>query len=121
MHGGIVHAGHAPYYSAGVMERVSYNRDLPLVGCMISSPRYPIGDWVWVFGSNTGMLLRCRVTDVSADTDTSGRHRRESDRQRHLRLGWEAELGNKEARMLCSAKAMRDPPKGCPILVIRIP
>lgn len=120
MHGGDVHAGHAPYYSKGVMELVAYNRDMPIVSCMVSSPRYPLGTWVWVWGSNTGALLLCRVTDVSADTDTSGRGRRESDRQRHLRLGWEAELGNTEARRLCGVKAMRDPPRGCPITVVKL-
>jgi hypothetical protein len=103
------------------MELVSYNRDMPLVGCMVSSPRYPLGTWVWVWGNNTGVLLHCRVTDESADTDTSGRgSSSESDRQRHLRLGWVLELGNKEARMLCGVKAMRDPPRGCPITVIKL-
>ena len=120
LHGGVWHAGHAPHYDKGLMEQVSRNRDLPIVACMISSPRYPIGTWVWVFGLNTGVLLHCRVTDESADMDTSGLSRRESDRQRHKRLGWEAELGNTEARRLCGIKAMRDPPKGCPIVVIRL-
>lgn len=113
-----VHSGYAPYYSEGVMERVSANRGLAIVDCMVSSPRYPIGTWVWVWGSNTGVLLHCRVTDVSADTDTSGRGRRESDRERHLRLGWELELGHNEAIALCSLKAMREPPRMCPVIVI---
>jgi len=102
------------------MEQVSINRELPIVGCMVSSPRYPIGTWLWIYGHNTGVLLHCRVTDESADTDTSGRGRRESDRQRHLRLGWEAELGNTEARRLCGIKAMREPPRGCPITVFKL-
>jgi hypothetical protein len=118
--GGAVHEGHAPYYAANVMERVSERRGLPQVGCMVSSPRYPLGTWLWVWGRNTGVLLHCRVTDVSADTNTTGRGRSESDRQRHIRLGWELELGHTEAIRLCSLTAMREPPTGCPIVVIRL-
>lgn len=120
LHEGAVHSGHAPYYDKGLMEQVSRTRDLPWVDCMVSSPRYPVGTWVWVYGSNTGALLWCRVTDESADTDTSGQGRRESDRQRHLRLGWEAELGNREAQKNCGIKAMKNGPKACPITVIRL-
>jgi len=102
------------------MEQVARNRGMPQVDCMVSSPRYPLGTWVWVWGDNTGVLLRCRVTDESADTDTSGRGSSESDRERHKRLGWELELGNREARALCGLPAMREPPRGCPITVIRL-
>lgn len=106
--GGEVHAGYAPRYAPGVMERVSRNRDLPIVGCMVSSPRYGIGTWVWVWGANTETLLRCRVTDIS--------HPR--DRARHFRTGREVELGYTEAVRLCGKRAMKDRPERCPVLVI---
>src|SRR5512138_1361196 len=92
------------------MERVSRNRDLPIVGCMVSSPRYPIGTWVWVWGSNTQTLLRCRVTDIS--------HPR--DRARHLRTGREVELGYIEAVRLCGRRAMQDRPERCQVIVIAV-
>lgn len=117
---GAIHSGHASYYARGVMEQVARNREMTRVDCMVSSPRYPLGTWVWVWGANTNTLLHCRVTDVSADIDTSGRRSHESDRERHLRLGWELELGWTEAQRLCSVPAMREPPKGCPILVVRL-
>jgi hypothetical protein len=106
--GVVVREGVAPYYSPGVMERVSRHRDLPLVDCMVSSPRYPIGTWVYVYGANTDILLWCRVTDVS--------HPR--DRARHLKTHREVELGYTEAVRLCGRKAMRDRPERCPVVVV---
>ena len=82
--GGEVHAGYAPRYSPGVMERVARVRDLAPVDCMVSSPRYEVGAWIWVYGANTGTLLHCRVTDVSQTRD----------RARHLRTKREVDLGS---------------------------
>ena len=108
--GGDVHQGFAPRYAKNVMERVARARDLPIVGCMVSSPRYPIGTWVYVYGFNTDTLLRCRVTDVSHT----------HDRARHLRTKREVELGFEAARKLCGEAAMRARPEACPVLVVRL-
>lgn len=75
--------GIAAHYAPGVMERVSLNRGMSIVACMIASPRHTIGQWVIVEGLNTGKRLHCRVTDTS----------RPQDWQRHLdeglfELGW---------------------------------
>ena len=108
--GGEVHAGYAPRYSQGVMERVSRVRDLRAVECMVSSPYYPVGTWVWVWGRNTNVLERCRVTDVSAA----------KDRERHIRTKRVVELGYEEARRICGEEHMRDRPEQCPVIVLRI-
>lgn len=108
--GGEVQAGYAPRYSPGVMERVSRARDLPLVACMVSSPRYAVGTWLWIYGSNTDTLLHCRVTDVSQT----------KDRQRHLRTRREVELGYTEAQRLCGAGAMDKRPEQCPVVVVKV-
>lgn len=106
--GAVVQEGYGPRYSPGVMERVSRKRGLPIVDCMVSSPVYPIGTWVWVYGSNTGALEHCRVTDVS--------HPR--DKARHLRTKRVAELGYNEAIRFCSRKHINHRPEQCPITVI---
>ena len=108
--GGEVHAGYAPRYSPGVMERVARVRDLAPVDCMVSSPRYDIGAWLWVYGANTGTLLRCRVTDVS----------QARDRARHLRTKREVELGFEEARRLSGASALDKRPEQCPVIVVKV-
>ena len=110
LHGGVVQQGYGPRYSPGVMERVARVRDMPPADCMVSSPVYPIGTWVWVVGLNTGAVERCRVTDVSAD----------KDRARHLRTKRVAELGYQEARRFCGAQHMRDRPEQCPIIVVKL-
>ncbi|HEU5104198.1 MAG TPA: hypothetical protein VFU22_34510 [Roseiflexaceae bacterium] len=108
--GGEVHEGVAPRYSPRVMENVSLRRDMPIVGCMVSSPRYGLGTWLWVYGANTDTLLRCRVTDVSHPRDAA----------RHIRTRREVELGYTEAQRLCGQEAMRDRPEECPVVVVRI-
>jgi hypothetical protein len=109
IYGGEVMSGYAPRYAKGVMERVSRNRDLPLVGCMVSSPYYEVGTRVIVYGSNTDRALSCRVTDVSAP----------KDRARHIRTRRVVELGFSEAQRLCGLDHMADPPTKCPVIVIR--
>jgi hypothetical protein len=108
--GGEVHAGYAPRYSPGVMERVARVRDLAPVDCMVSSPRYEVGAWIWVYGANTGTLLHCRVTDVSQTRD----------RARHLRTKREVELGFEEAQRLCGASALDKRPEQCPVIVVKV-
>ena len=108
--GGEEMAGYAPRYSPGVMERVSRVRDLPAVECMVSSPYYRVGTWVWVWGKNTNALELCRVTDVS--------HPR--DRERHIRTKRVVELGYEEARRICGEAHMQHRPEQCPVIVIRV-
>lgn len=110
LHGGDIHSGYAPRYSPGVMERVSRNRDLPLAGCMVSSPYWPIGTMIVVYGWNTDRLELCRVTDVSAD----------KDRARHLRTRRVAELGYQEAIRFCGVRHINHRPEQCPIIVVKL-
>jgi len=98
--------GIAAHYAPGVMERVSRNRGLLIVGCMIASPRHKIGQWVIVEGRNTGKRLRCRVTDTSAPVDKA----------RHLRTGL-FELDFRSAIALCGSSKL--PNRQCPIRVTR--
>ena len=102
--------GIAPHYAKGVMERVAEWRGLPADVCHVSSPVYPIGTPVYVYGLNTGVLRGCIVSDVSQPGHVA----------RHIAKGYWAELGNNEARSICGKSAMRDPPRSCPILVIRV-
>lgn len=108
--GGEEMSGYAPRYAPGVMERVSHNRRLATVECMVSSPVYPVGTWVWIWGKNTHALERCRVTDVSAA----------KDRDRHIRTKRIIEVGYEEARRICGEAHLQDRPEACPIVVLRI-
>ena len=108
--GGEVHAGYAPRYAPGVMERVARVRGLEPVGCMVSSARYDVGTWLWVYGVNMDTLLHCRVTDVSQTRD----------RARHLRTGREIEAGYTEAERLCGASALDKRPEQCPVIVVKV-
>lgn len=117
LYGGIVQTGVAPRYDPGVMENTARTRGLPLVSCMVSSPTYPIGTKVVIYGYNTDRAALCRVTDESADIDTTGRNSGESDRKRHIRLKRFAELGYREAIVICGRQHINDPPSGCPISV----
>jgi hypothetical protein len=105
-----VQQGWAPRYAKGVMERVVERRGLPTDVCHVSSPVYPIGTPVYVYGLNTGVLRGCIVSDVS----------QAAHKARHIAKQWWAELGFREAESLCGERAMREPPRGCPILVIRV-
>lgn len=102
--------GWAPRYDPGGMERVAFNRDLPIASCMVSSPYYDIGEMVYVYGRNTGALRWCRVTDVS----------KPEHRARHRRIGWVIEAGYNEAVSLCGIEHINDPPKKCPVIVFRV-
>ena len=106
--GGEVHEGVAPHYAAGVMERVAGRRGMEYPACAISSPYWPVGARVWVYGVATQRLERCTVVDVS--------HPR--DRARHLRTRRVAELGEREARRLCPS--IRGRPEECKIVVVRL-
>ena len=108
--GGEEMSGYAPRYAPGVMERVARNRDLPAVECMVSSPYYEVGTWVWVWGKNTYSLHYCRVTDISAP----------KDRDRHIRTKRIIEVGYSEAIKICGIEYINDRPEKCPITVIKL-
>ncbi len=108
LHGGVIEQGWAPHYAPGVMERVARNRDMVQEQCMVSSPVYPLGTWLWVYGERTGVLLLCRVTDVS--------HPR--DKARHLRTGRVVEIGYTVTRALCGTT--RGSVKECPVTIVRL-
>jgi hypothetical protein len=103
-----VQEGYAPRYAKGVMARVSINRGMPIVGCMISSPTLPLGSWVYVYGRRTRALRYCRITDVSAP----------KDRERHIRTRRIAELGYPEALSICGVEYINGSSIECPIIVI---
>lgn len=92
------------HYSPGLMQKVSRNRHLPIVSCMISSPRHKIGDWVEIYGKNTNKKLRCRVTDTSAP----------KDKARHLKNKL-IESDYWSAYLLCGSTKLSN--KECPILI----
>jgi hypothetical protein len=108
--GGSVQEGWAPRYSPGVMERVSRNRDLPIVSCMVSSPTLAVGSWVYIWGRNTHTLRYCRITDVSGP----------KDKARHIRTKRVAELSYDAALSLCGKAAMKKRPESCPIIIIQV-
>lgn len=99
--------GVAPRYAPGLMERVADNRGMAHAACMVSSPTYPLGTRLMVYGVATHTLLDCVVTDVS--------HPR--DRARHIRTRRVVELGFIEAVRLCGQTT--EPPGKCPVMVWR--
>jgi len=58
LYGGEVHAGYAPRYGEGVMERVAARRGVE-GACLVSSPYYEVGTRVLVYGANTDRALAC--------------------------------------------------------------
>lgn len=108
--GGEETAGYAPRYSPGLMAKVAERRGLAPVACMVSSPIYPVGTWIWVWGRTTFALEYCRVTDVSAS----------ADRARHIRTRRVVELGYDEAKRICGEEHLNDRPEQCPVVVIRV-
>lgn len=108
LHGGVIQESYAPHYSPNLMARVARNRDMQPEACMISSAQYDIGTWLWVYGKRTGVLLHCRVTDVSHPRDV----------KRHLKTRRLVELSWEVTRALC--KTTTDPSIACPVLIIKV-
>jgi hypothetical protein len=108
LHGGVVSESYAPHYSPGLMSKVSRNRDMSPVACMISSAQYGIGEWLWIYGKRTGALLHCRVTDVSHPKHKQGH----IERRRLVELSYEV------TRALCGTT--KGSSAECPVLVIAL-
>lgn len=105
--GGSVREGVAPHYAPGVMERVADHRGMARAGCMVASPIYAIGEWVYVYGVQTGALRYCQVTDTS----------QARDRERHLRTGRIVEIDFQNTAAMCGSTEGR--PEQCPVVVVR--
>lgn len=99
--------GTAAHYSKGLFERVSRNRDLPVVDCMIASPFHQIGEWVIVRGLKTETTRRCRVTDTSQPRD----------KPRHIKSK-SFDLDYESAKEICGS--VTEPRRACPIEVIDV-
>jgi hypothetical protein len=108
LHGGVIQQGWAPHYAPGLMERVSRNRDMPPVACMVSSPVYPLGTWLWVYGERTKTLMHCRVTDVSHPKHKQG----------HIDRRIVVEISHENTVALCGTT--KGSVKECPVLVIKL-
>lgn len=106
LNGWKVSEGYAPRYNQGVMGSVADIRGLQRVGCMVSSPIVGIGEWVYVWGVNTGVLMYCKVVDTSE----------EIDRARHIRSGWWVETSFENALALCGH--LNERPRKCPVIVV---
>jgi len=108
LHGGFVQSGFAPHYAPNLMTQVAHNRGMSPVACMVSSPVWPLGTRLWVYGEKTGALLDCTVTDVS--------HPR--DKARHIRTRRVVELSFEVTKALCGST--RERVIDCPVVVVKL-
>lgn len=104
--------GNAAHYHPGMMGRVSRNRGLPLVGCMVASAYYPLGAWVRVTSLKGRGSRVCRVTDVTRRSDLAYIRRKQIV----------VELDYPSALALCPNLTSygSQPPRACPVKVQRI-
>lgn len=106
-----VRKGYAAHYPKNLMERVSKNRGLPVVSCMVAvTSDHRIGAWVTVTRVKTGHTERCRITDVCRPRDCPALARR----------GIVAELSWPAASRLCQLRYVnQEPPRACVVSVSR--
>ena len=90
------------------MEKVARTRDIQPVACMVSRPHGPIGGWVWVFGHRTGVLLHCKIVDVSHPRDLA----------RHTRTRRVVEISHENAKQLCGST--KGSVRECPVSIIEL-
>ncbi len=90
------------------MARVARARDMQPQVCMVSSPIWPIGTRLWVYGEHTQVLLHCTVVDVSHPRDV----------KRHLRTRRLIELSYEVTEKLC--KTTKGSSAECPVLIIKL-
>jgi len=99
--------GYAAHYRPNLMERVSRNRGLPIVDCMIAAEGR-IGQWLNVRSRINGNVERCRITDVCAPRDCP----------RLRKAGIIVEFGWPAARRFCVLRRYGEkPPRDCPVEV----
>lgn len=97
--------GFATHYAPGLFARVARNRGLPPADCHIASDWHPLGTFVEVEGTRTGVTRIAQVSDVSAP----------KDRARHMRDGL-VELSYRCAQRVCG-KWFAGPWRWCPVRV----
>jgi hypothetical protein len=98
--------GIAAHYDPGLMERVSRNRHMPIVGCMFASPLWKMGSWWRITGVKTGKTLLCRTTDTSMP----------KDRARHIRTHL-IELDFASAKFICGSTRLAN--RECPVRIVK--
>jgi hypothetical protein len=103
---GPVYEGIAAHYDPGLMERVSRNRHMPIVGCMFASPIWKMGSWWRITGVKTGKSRICRATDTSMP----------KDRARHIRTHL-IELNFNAAREICGSTRLAN--RECPVRIVK--
>jgi hypothetical protein len=103
---GPVEIGFVPHYRLHLMRAVAERRDVVQTACMVASPRYSIGDWVWLYRIQTGKLLHCQVVDVSAP----------QDRRRHHRTRRVVELSYEVTCVICGSTLERA--DRCPVVAV---
>jgi hypothetical protein len=101
-----VYEGIAAHYDSGLMEQVSRNRRMPVVGCMFASPLWKMGSWWRITGVKTGKTRLCRVTDTSM----------QKDRARHIRTHL-IELDYESAKSICGSVKLAN--RDCPVRITR--
>lgn len=108
--GAVRQEGYAARYASGVMGKVADNRGLTWAPCMVAltSARKISGrQWVWVLGTRTRVLRRCKVVDLPQNRD----------RQRLKEREIVVELDHGSAGAICGSVV--DPPRQCPVIVWR--
>jgi hypothetical protein len=102
------YSGYAAHYRPGLMAKVSRNRGLPVVSCMVASPFHRVGTWLTVTSRKNGRSLRCRVTDVP--------HPR--DRARIVRRGIVVEVDFTSAKALFGIRRVGQlAPRDCKVII----
>lgn len=103
------YSGYASHYNIGLMEKVSRNRNMQIVECMVSSPYYEIGDWLLITSSH--YIQICRKTDTSHP----------NDKARHIKTRRIIELDFNSAKKLCNiSRVGQEKPEKCPIKVTKL-
>lgn len=108
LHGGVIQDAYAPHYAENLMPRVAARRGMQPQACMISSAQYEIGEWLWVYGKQTGALLHCQVVDVSQTRHRQGH----IARRRLIELSWE------NTAQLCGT--VNGSSAECPVFIMRL-
>jgi hypothetical protein len=103
-----IQTGYAVRYDPNVMERVAIVRGMEQQDCMVSSPVFDIGSWLYVYGKNTKQMLLCQVVDTSHP----------KDKPRHLQNNLIVELGYNNAIPICGG--LNVPRRDCAVIVSQV-
>ncbi|HEX6289527.1 MAG TPA: hypothetical protein VFZ66_10070 [Herpetosiphonaceae bacterium] len=90
------------------MDQVARRRGMPSVPCMVASPYYGLGAWVYVHSQKYAQTLHCRITDVPHP------HHRPSIVRRNIVV----EFDFNSARTMCRIQRYnQEPPQACPVII----